>query len=74
MNAGFPVRELELGMYVAELNVPWESTSFMFQGFTVDSIKLLKAVINSCDEVLVRSEKVANISSSASHRLCAATR
>lgn len=69
-----PVSELEIGMYVIELNVPWENTGFMFQGFKVDSMVLLKEVVKSCDEVLIRSEKVANISSSATHRLCAATR
>ncbi|MEM7292997.1 MAG: DUF3391 domain-containing protein, partial [Pseudomonadota bacterium] len=28
------VSELKLGMYVRELDRPWEETSFMFQGFT----------------------------------------
>lgn len=69
-----PVSELEIGMQVIELSVPWEDTGFMFQGFTIDSVALLKQVAKSCDQVLVRSEKVANISSNASHRLCSATR
>lgn len=69
-----PVSELQMGMYVSELNVPWEGTGFMFQGFQINSIELLKQVKKTCDEVLVRSEKVAYVSSASSDRMCRAVR
>jgi len=56
-------------MYVSELSVPWEDTGFMFQGFNIDSMKLLKQVANSCDEVLIRSEKMAYVSRTAAHQM-----
>ena len=64
-----PVQDLQLGMYVSELSVPWEDTGFMFQGFNVDSMKLLKQVANSCDQVLIRSEKLAYVSRTAVHQM-----
>jgi len=64
-----PVQDLQLGMYVSELSVPWEDTGFMFQGFNIDSMKLLKQVANSCDEVLIRSEKMAYASRTAAHQM-----
>jgi len=36
--------ELKVGMYVSELDVAWEDTNFMFQGFVVDNMKLLKDI------------------------------
>ncbi len=66
--------QLEIGMYVAELNVPWEETRFMFQGFVIDSPRLLKQVKKVADSALVRTEKVANVSSNSVNRLCRATR
>jgi len=65
---------LEAGMYVAELSVPWEDTGFMFQGFVIDSDRLLKQVKDACEYALVRTEKVANVSSTSVNRLCRATR
>jgi len=68
------VDHLELGMYVAELSIPWEETGFMFQGFEIDSARLLNQVKEASEYVLVRTEKVANVSSNSSNRLCRATR
>ena len=62
--------ELTLGMYVAELNVPWEETGFMFQGFCVDSTRLLKQVQEASEYAMVRTQKVAYVSSTSTNRYC----
>jgi hypothetical protein len=61
-------------MYVAELDKPWEETSFMFQGFRIESHETLKAVQDSCEYAFVQTEKMANISSNSVYRLVGATR
>lgn len=66
--------QLTLGMYVAELNVPWEETDFLFQGFNVDSTRVLKQVQDASDYALVRTQKVAYRSSTSSSRLCSEDR
>ncbi len=66
--------QLELGMYVNELDKPWEETRFMFQGFVIDNYDLLRAVQDSCEYVNVQTEKMALISSNSPHRLVGATR
>ena len=55
--------QLELGMYVNELDRPWSETSFMFQGFRIDSYDVLRQVQDSCEYVNVQTEKLAKISS-----------
>lgn len=62
--------EMTLGMYVAELSVPWEETGFMFQGFTVDSTRLLKQVQEASEYAMVRTSKVAYVSSTSANRYC----
>jgi putative nucleotidyltransferase with HDIG domain len=45
MRKKVPVEELQLGMYIAELDRPWRETPFMFQGFEIrshDDIEQLK--------------------------------
>ncbi len=54
--------QLELGMYVNELDRPWVETSFMFQGFRIDSYDLLRQVQESCEFVNVQTEKLAMVS------------
>lgn len=66
--------QLELGMYVNELDKPWEETRFMFQGFVIDNYDLLRAVQDSCEYVNVQTEKMALVSSNSAHRLVGATR
>ena len=61
--------QLEIGMYVAELDRPWSETSFMFQGFAIDSNDTLVAVQDACEYALVETEKVARISSNSTYRL-----
>ncbi len=66
--------QLELGMYVNELDKPWEETRFMFQGFVIDSYDTLRAVQDSCEYASVQTEKMALVSSNSSDRLIGATR
>lgn len=61
--------QIELGMYVAELDRPWSETRFMFQGFIIDSRELLEQVQDACEYALVESEKLARISSNSPCRL-----
>lgn len=62
--------QLKVGMYVSELDRPWEETRFMFQGFRIDSVQLLQAVQESCEYAHVESEKIALVSSNSDNRLC----
>ncbi len=66
--------QLKLGMYVSELDKPWEETHFMFQGFVIDSQKLLDEVQHVAEYVQVDAEKLAMVSSDSRNRLCAATK
>src|SRR5690606_81048 len=47
------VDQLQLGMFVCELDCPWESTDFMFQGFLLDDRTTLEAVRERCRHVYV---------------------
>ena len=66
-----PRNQLEIGMYVSELDIPWEQTRFMFQGFQIDSKEVLEAVRASCEFALVDADKIARVSSNSCHRLVA---
>ncbi len=52
-----PVDKLEFGMYIAELDRPWEGTPFMFQGFVLSTRKQLDALKKYCKKVYVDPEK-----------------
>jgi len=62
--------QLKLGMYVSELDRPWEETRFMFQGFVIDSVELLQALQDSCEYAQIKTEKLARISTNSDSRLC----
>lgn len=66
--------ELKVGMYVRELDVAWEDTPFMFQGFAIDNFNTLRDVQHAAEYVCVESEKLAQISADSTTRLCGATR
>ena len=66
--------QLKRGMYVCELDVPWENTPFMFQGFWLDTQKQVEEVQAHCEYVLVRIEKIAKKSLSSYKRMCGSTR
>ena len=62
--------QLELGMYVAELDRPWIETRFMFQGFRIDSHDTLRAVQDACEYACVEGTgSVRARSGSASRRV-----
>ncbi|TQV76547.1 HD-GYP domain-containing protein [Aliikangiella marina] len=50
---------LRLGMYVAELDKPWDESPFTFQGFPINDTDTLNAIQEECDWVYVdfQSEK-----------------
>lgn len=52
-----PSNELLIGMYVCELDKPWEDSSFIFQGFLIDNEKIRQKVIDECDNVYIDIEK-----------------
>ncbi len=66
--------ELQLGMYVQQLDRPWEETHFMFQGFKIDSFKLIRALRDASEYCLVETEKVARIPTKGLLRRCGALR
>jgi HD-GYP domain-containing protein (c-di-GMP phosphodiesterase class II) len=47
------VRDLQFGMYIAELDRPWTETPFMFQGFYLRTEAQLQALRKLCKHVLV---------------------
>ncbi|APQ10607.1 diguanylate cyclase [Pseudomonas oryzihabitans] len=48
-----PVSQLQLGMYVCELDRPWAGTPFLFQGFPIQSVDDLRALQETCEFVWV---------------------
>ncbi|MDQ7911931.1 HD-GYP domain-containing protein [Pseudomonas sp. 102515] len=48
-----PVSQLQLGMYVSELDRPWAGTPFLFQGFPIQSVHDLRALQDTCEFVWV---------------------
>ena len=47
------VYELQIGMFVSKLEVPWEESPFLMQGFDLKSQVDIKAVQNVCDYVYI---------------------
>jgi len=66
--------QLKRGMYVVELDVPWENTPFMFQGFFLDTQKQVDQVQAHCEYVLVKTEKIARKSLTSYKRMCGAVK
>lgn len=48
-----PVAKLEIGMFVSELDKPWDETPFLIQGFYIRNIQDIEEVSNHCDHVTV---------------------
>jgi len=53
------VDELQLGMYVAELDRPWRETPFAFQGFVLSSEQQIAALRKYCKTVWIDTERAA---------------
>ncbi|HEX6930206.1 MAG TPA: HD-GYP domain-containing protein [Gammaproteobacteria bacterium] len=51
------VAELELGMYVAELDRPWTESPFLFQGFLIESEEDLEKLRTTCKFVIIDEER-----------------
>lgn len=66
--------QLEVGMYVGELDRPWSETRFMFQGFRIETEKMLAEVQEACEYACVDSEKIARVSSNSTTRLVGISR
>ncbi len=47
------VDELEVGMYVSELDRPWIETPFLFQGFHIESDAVIDELREHCEYVIV---------------------
>lgn len=47
------VKDLRVGMFVAKLDIPWEESSFMFQGLEIQSPADVLAVQQECSHVWV---------------------
>jgi HD-GYP domain-containing protein (c-di-GMP phosphodiesterase class II) len=53
MRKKIPVQELQLGMYVGELDRPWIGTPFLYQGFVVRTPQELEDLKKFCHEVYI---------------------
>lgn len=51
------VDDLQLGMYVAELDRPWVDSPFLFQGFRIESEEELSQLKEVCEHVIVDEAK-----------------
>ena len=49
--------KLAIGMYVCELDRPWNETSFLFQGFRITNNQEVEQLQSTCDYVFVDEEK-----------------
>ncbi|MBI1966144.1 MAG: DUF3391 domain-containing protein [Betaproteobacteria bacterium] len=54
-----PVGQLRIGMYIVELDRPWLSTPFLFQGFPVTSDEQIEALRKLCTHVFIDLEREA---------------
>ena len=53
MRRKIKVEELVIGMYVAELDKPWENSSFLFQGFEIENDEDLAKLRGECQFVFI---------------------
>src|SRR3970040_2361184 len=53
MKKKMPVKDLQFGMYVYELDRPWTETPFVFQGFEIKTQQQLDAIGQHCEHVFV---------------------
>lgn len=51
------IEQLQLGMYVQELDRPWLESPFLFQGFLIDSEETLQQVSEVCEFVYISVEE-----------------
>jgi HD-GYP domain-containing protein (c-di-GMP phosphodiesterase class II) len=51
-----PVESLEIGMEVVRLDIPWEDSDFLLQGFIISSEVDLQSLREQCQHVYIRAE------------------
>jgi len=51
------VEQLQFGVYISELDRPWQGTPFMFQGFILSNDRQLEAIKQYCKKVTIDLEK-----------------
>src|SRR5690606_14731671 len=51
------VNDLELGMFVAELDRPWLDSPFLFQGFVIEGEEELATLQEICDYVYIDTDR-----------------
>jgi HD-GYP domain-containing protein (c-di-GMP phosphodiesterase class II) len=56
MRKKIDIRDVQLGMYVAELDRPWLETPFMFQGFELTSHAALEKIRDLCKYVWIETD------------------
>lgn len=57
MKKKISVQELQLGMFVGELDRPWLGTPFLYQGFVVRTPQEIDAIRKYCREVYIDTDK-----------------
>jgi len=57
MRKKIDVRNLRMGMFVAELDKPWIETPFLFQGFVLDSKRDMARLMLLCEHVYIDTDK-----------------
>ncbi len=57
-----PVIGLRIGMRVSELDKPWAESSFLFQGFTIESQSDIDALKEECTYVYIEREDAKKMS------------
>ncbi|WP_083953788.1 HD-GYP domain-containing protein [Thauera butanivorans] len=59
MNSTIPASEVQIGMYVADIDRPWVETPFMLQGFLVTTSDEIQTLQRLCKQVVIdRSRSV----------------
>lgn len=69
MRKNVPVAELQLGMYVAELDRPWTETPFKFQGFVLEKSEQIEILQKLCSVVYVDPDRSELLSKLPDHTL-----
>lgn len=52
-----PVEDLQIGMYVSELDIPWLESPFLLQGFVINTQKQLNKIRQVCRFVYIEEER-----------------
>src|SRR3990172_8637058 len=56
MRKKIDVQDVQIGMYVVDLDRPWRETRFMFQGFEVRSQEYLDQLKRTCQYVYILTD------------------